>query len=463
MARLSRAGRRRGKALDARKVARAYRKLTIFADIAGMFPGMFPRIRHWLPAAAALLACTVAAPPLHAQDGPELFSAETVTLAGDVRLGGADGEPSWIDGGYGKARFDGEGPDGDFHIRPWLAEADLVWQPRFTWSLTGTVVVTAQHGQDKPVDLSEAALTFKPLLGGNTKLSARAGLFWPPVSLEHSGPEWAVADTITPSAINSWIGDEVKVGAIETTVSTSLGSHRIALTAAAFGLNDTSGTLLAFRGWALHDQKATAWSLQPLPPLMGLMRFAQAPRTDPVTEIDDRVGWYARLGWSPTEAFELQAFHYDNRGDPEAVTPGKQWGWLTKFTNIGALLTLGQLELKAQAMGGRTEMGYRIAGRIWADTSFHSAFLLATRRFERGSVSARIEAFDTRSRGSVLGGVYSEDGWAFTMAAKRALGPRFTLLGEFLHVESDKPSRAGIGLAPKQRQNQFQLALRVRI
>jgi hypothetical protein len=417
-----------------------------------MFPGVDSRMSTLL--AAATLGCTLASPG-HAQDGPELFTPETVTLVGDARIAAADGETSWLDGGYGKTRHD--------DVRPRLAEAELIWQPRLTWALAGTIAVIAQQGQDKPVDISEAVLAFKPLMGGETRVSARAGLFWPPVSLEHSGPEWAVTDTITPSAINSWIGDEVKVGGAEATVATMVGNHRVAATVAAFGLNDTSGTLLAFRGWALHDQKATAFSLQPLPPLGAFLQRAQAPRTRPVIEIDNRVGWYARLGWSPSDRFELQGLHYDNRGDPQASTPTNQWGWRTKFTNVGATLSLGGLELKAQAMGGRTEMGFPRAGRIWVDTSFHSAFLLATRGFGRGSVSARVEAFDTRSRGSVAGDSYSEDGWAVTAAVKRELSPRFTLLAELLHIESDKPARSAIGLAPRQRQNQFQLALRVRI
>ncbi len=145
-----------------------------------------------LPAAVLVAAASA---PAQAQDGPELFTAETLSASGDIRLGGADGEASWIDGGYGKTRFDAHDADGKFHVRPWLAEADLVWQPRFTWSLTGNVVVTAQHGQDDPVDISEAALTFKPLVGNRTRVAVRAGLFWPPVSLEHSGPEWAVTNT----------------------------------------------------------------------------------------------------------------------------------------------------------------------------------------------------------------------------------------------------------------------------
>jgi hypothetical protein len=412
---------------------------------------------------AIATALLLAAIPAHAQEGLDLLSAETLTIAGDARIVGVDGEKSWIDRGHGRTRFDPNDPGGGFAVRPWLAEADLIWQPRFTWSLTGTLVVSAQHGQDKPVDLTEAVLTFKPLLSSETKVTARAGLYWPAISLEHSGPEWAVTDTITPSAINSWIGDEIKVGGTEVTMATGLGAHRVAATLGAFGLNDTSGTLLSFRGWALHDQKATAFGHQPLPPLTGMMRNAQAPRTRPVIEIDDRIGWYGKLGWSPSDWVELQLFHYDNRGDPEAVTPSKQWGWRTRFTQAGAIFSNGALTFKAQAITGRTEMGKPRPVVPWIDTRFRSAFLLATRQFERGSVSARAEAFGTDSRGSVVGAHYSDEGWGLTLAGKRRIGPYFTLLGEFLHVESAFPARRNLGLPRWQKQNQVQLSLRVRL
>lgn len=429
-----------------------------------MFRGVPARARPIVSQAllAALMMIGTAA-PARAQDGPELFTAQTLSASGDIRIVGVDGERGWLDGGDGKTRFGGGDPDGDFRIRPEPVEGSLIWQPRFTWSLSGSVVAVAQHGQDHAVDLSEAQLRFKPLLGGNARVSVRAGLFWPPVSLEHSGADWSVTDTVTPSAINSWIGDEVKVGGVETHVSTDLGGSRITATVAGFGLNDTSGTLIAFRGWALHDEKATAFGLQRLPKLDGMLGRVQAPRTDPVIEIDHRAGWYGKLGWSPGEAFELQIFHYDNRGDPTEATPGKQWGWRTRFSNLGALATIGPVELRAQALGGRTEMGFPRGGRLWVDTSFRSAFLLATRRFARGSASARIEAFGTKSRGSVADDEYSEHGWAFTLAARRDFGERFSLLGEFLHVESDRAARVDLGVAPHQTQNQLQLALRVHL
>ena len=74
---------------------------------------------------------------------------------------GVDGEPGWLGRGYGRLRFGG---DGRFRVRPRAAEADLVWQPRFGWAVTGTVVGIAQRGQQHAVDLSEAFLTIKPLL-----------------------------------------------------------------------------------------------------------------------------------------------------------------------------------------------------------------------------------------------------------------------------------------------------------
>jgi hypothetical protein len=419
---------------------------------------MFPRLRL-LPAAAVLAAAT----PACAQSGTDFFSGETITIAGDARIIGVDGETSWLDGGLGKTRFDPGSARGDFRVRPVAVEADLVWKPRFTWSLSGTVAVSAQQGQEHALDLTEAVLSFKPMLPGPAKLVVRAGAYWPAISLEHSGPEWAVTETITPSAINSWIGDEIKVGGAEATVTAPLGSHRVAATLGLFGFNDTSGTLLALRGWALHDQKATLFGHQPLPPLDDFLQTVQAPETRPFIEIDNRIGWYASLGWSPADAFELQAFHYDNRGDPDAVTDSLQWGWRTRFDNLGAVVHQGPLTLKAQAMAGRTEMGFPDPVRIWFDTHFRAAYLLETWSFARGSVSARLDAFDTDSRGSAAGPSYSEEGWALTFAGRRALGPHLSVLAEFLHVDSSKRDRLRLGLPARQRQNQAQLALRVRL
>ena len=402
------------------------------------------------------------ATPAGAQSAIDLISPETVAASGDLRVVGIDGEPSWLEGGFGKTRFGSQSSNQHFRLKPEAVEGSLIWTPRFSWALSGTVVATAQQGQDHAVDLSEAFLTYKRLLGDSNKLAARAGLVWPPVSLEHTGPEWRVRDTITPSAINSWIGDEVKVGAVEAQVTHAFGNQRLGVTVAIFGLNDTSGTLLAFRGWALHDEKAVAFGMQPLPPL-NVLQSAQAPRTRPVIEIDNRPGWYAKLDWAPTAWLDLQAFHYDNRGDPTAVTPTRQWGWRTRFYNLGAVLTFGDWQIRSQGMSGRTEMGFPRNGRLWVDTRFRSAFVMTTRNFARGSATLRAEAFGTANRGSRLGRDWSENGWALTAAGRRDLSKNLSVLVEALHIDSVKNVRRSTGLDPKQQQDLVQLALRLHV
>src|SRR5215208_738265 len=105
--------------------------------------------RRLLIRGAGPLGCALAAlcvPSAAAASDLDLFSAETVELTGDVRLVAADGERSWVDGGFGKLRSGGS-HDGDLRVRPELGNVSLIWQPRFTWSLSATVVGSLQGGE----------------------------------------------------------------------------------------------------------------------------------------------------------------------------------------------------------------------------------------------------------------------------------------------------------------------------
>ena len=424
--------------------------------------------RRYARALLSALALQAAAPAAAAGAGTDLFSSETISISSDFRLVGVDGERAWLDDGFGKLRFGAsEGTNrSDFHVEPEFGEANLVWRPRLSWAVSGTIVAAVQNKDGLDAGLSEAFLSFKPLSGGKSKFSARAGLMWPAISLEHSGPEWAVTETITPSAINSWVGEEVKVVGAEASLATEVGGNKLSATAGIFDFNDTAGTLLAFRGWALHDEKAMAFKRQPLPPLNGFIQYVQPRFSHPLIDIDYKFlkhpGFYAKLAWEAPFPLRLEAIHYDNRADPEAVNADLEWGWRTKFDNIGAVLDLNDnLQLRTQGMAGHTRMGVPENGVIWVDTRFRSAYLLLTRHFERGSVSGRIEAFGTRNRGSTLTSEDDEDGWAVTLAARRGFGKLATGLIELLHVESDRAARERAGIAPKQSQTQLQMALRV--
>jgi hypothetical protein len=419
------------------------------------------RLGSAIPWGCALAALWPA--PASAQSDVRLFTPDTLELTGDERIVAIDGEKSWVDGGFGKLRSSGGGDD--FRLVPELGNVDLIWQPQFGWALSATVVGSLQGGDRTEAGLSQAYLTYRPMRGDKLAFSARAGLMFPPVSLEHEGADWHVKDSITPSAINSWIGEEVRPAVLEGNLTATVGDHKLRATAALFAANDTSATLLTFRGWALHDRTTLAGHRQPLPPLDGEIADYQAPFTHPLIDLHEgfahRPGYYAKLAWAPPVPIRVELFRYDNRANPEDVKASLEWGWRTWFNHIALAADLGSgTELRAQAIDGRTRMGYPENGRRWVDNHFRSAFVMLVRPFGSISLAARAEAFDTCNRGSLVDHEYDETGWSAMIAAKRQLGP-FTGLIELLHVSSRREEREEVGLEPRQRQTQLQAQLRM--
>src|SRR4051812_29116810 len=103
----------------------------------------------WVPfrLLAVARACVASAAITFAAAAAAQTLPVDLSVTGDVRLVGADGEASWIDGGLGKTRFGGA-RDGDFRLRPELTEAAIVWQPRLGWAAKANIAVIAQQGQE---------------------------------------------------------------------------------------------------------------------------------------------------------------------------------------------------------------------------------------------------------------------------------------------------------------------------
>ena len=87
------------------------------------------------------------------------------------------------------------------------------------------------------------------------------------VSLENDGVAWSPTRTLTASALNSWIGEEVRVTGLEASLELFLPTADLALTGAVFGGNDPCGSLLAWRGWAVGDRQTGRTDRLPLAPL----------------------------------------------------------------------------------------------------------------------------------------------------------------------------------------------------
>ena len=411
-----------------------------------------------------------AAQPAPAPDsggGIDLFSRNTIHALVDVRLAVANGRPSFVNGGFGKTRYQGAA-GGGYRADGGVYEADLMWQPRFGNALSANISGSWQRDKEGRFDLMEAFLNYLPSSTlGPVRLSARAGLMWPEISLEHStGGAWTTVNTITPSAINSWVGEEVKVIGAEATARASLGEHDFSFTGGVFGWNDTSGTLLSFRGWALQDIKATATGYFKLPPLNGFITQLQEHRTENTVEIDHNPGFYLRADWHPPQPVGVAVFYYDNEGDPEAFTKAGQWGWRTRFWNVGLNADVAPgTKVLAQGMTGSTIMGFPEKGQAWVHTDYNSAFVLAVHDFGKFALTGRIEGFQTREHGSEMPSNNSEDGWAWTLAARVPINQYLTGFAEALNVQSRRGTRVTLEGLPSAFESQmvFQLAIRARL
>ena len=290
----------------------------------------------------------------------------------DARGGRTDSVVEWLDGGLGKARYGGSREETFAR----LAQASLLLKAELSESLDARlhVNVDAEPGGDRRhsrVGPIEAFLAYHPSWSPSFNLRARAGVFFPPLSLEHPGPGWTTVYTITPSAVNSWVGEDLRATGGELTFVMGGGAHEVTAGGAVFGWNDPAGTLLAWRGWALHDRQTGLRDRLPLAPLPiiggdGLFPL-QSPYAAPGREVDHRPGFYGGGSWTWSGRLHLRGLYYDTRADMAALREG-QYGWAMRFASAGARLSLpGSTEIVAQHLRGRSQMGRRPDGRAMVD------------------------------------------------------------------------------------------------
>src|SRR5207344_2211485 len=89
--------------------------------------------------------------------------------------------------------------------------------------------------------------------------SVKLGAFFPPISLENESTGWTSPWTLTPSAIDSWVGEELRTIGAEFHFEHRGRTGTFEGGAAAFASNDPAGELLATRGWSRGDP-ASGWN-----------------------------------------------------------------------------------------------------------------------------------------------------------------------------------------------------------
>ncbi|HEX4303475.1 MAG TPA: hypothetical protein VHZ78_11840 [Rhizomicrobium sp.] len=211
---------------------------------------------------------------------------------------------------------------------------------------------------------------------------------------------------------------------------------------------------MADRGWALDDRPTGLFERPRIPDATAALYGMPAPsRTGLFENVGGDVGWYGQLKWDMPEIGQIAVLRYDNEADPNAAT-SRDSAWLTRFWNISLKTRLGGVALLAQAFTGDTAIG----GGSLSTTYFDSAFLLASYDIGDWRLSARAEAFDSRTAHFTL---MDEDGHALTAAAIWNARDWLRLTAEALMIDSRRTERALEGIAARSIDTQVQLSARV--
>ncbi len=370
---------------------------------------------------------------------------------------------SWEDGGLGKLRYGGTASGERRYIA--RVEGAVAIVPKFGFDWSGVMILTANDQQQQGVDIQEAFLQYKPAPSREVGFKARVGAFYPPISLENNGLAWTSPYTITSSAINSWVGEELKTIGGEATIYRRTEDWEFGLTGAIFGYNDPAGTMLAWRGWSFNDRETGFFDRLQLAQIRIFRppsRMSTHAKTEkPFHEIDGRAGVYASIDIKNADYGRLTALWYDNKAD-DRVSENNEFSWRTKFWSVGYQTDLpGDLDLITQVMKGSTSLITIAPPRGPVEhNGYWSAFALLSKEWGQNRVSIRGEYFDADDRDITATDNNNEDGAAFTLAYVYRPTTNQRLTFEFLHVTSRRPERAFLGQPEKTNENQAQVSYR---
>jgi hypothetical protein len=381
-----------------------------------------------------LLACRAVSQPAHAQYEVERESSVWLRGLLDVRLVNSGPAASWTDSGPGKLRYGGSPTDGGFEraTRLVLSQAAL------------------QIGALLPGDLrARAQLNVEPDIAGNYQpwlveatlrkewgessrgWSLQGGAMNLPFSLENTGPAWTPAYTISASALNSWIWEDISLAGAEGEgwYVTRSGIRLGALVGSGYG-GDQIGRILALRGWVMGDTLAGLNGSLALP--------GRSDRTSIFNDRDHRPAVYSWLSVGDVgEIASARVGVIDNRGDENS--PGV---WHTHFTTVGLVLhPYRRIDVLAQYLEGVARV------RTPANDSALSAFYtLVSYHALRQRVSVRYDSFRIHDLDG--GPDTNEHGHAITTSYVLELGLRSRIALEYIWLRSYREATGAANPTP---------------
>jgi hypothetical protein len=277
--------------------------------------------------------------------------------------------------------------------------------------------------------------------GADRGWGIQSGVMNVPFSLENTGPAWSPEFTISASALNSWLWEDINLAGAEGEgwyVSRS-GVRLGALVGAGYG-GDQIGRILALRGWVVGDTLGGINGNLALP--------GGDQRTDVFNERDHRPALYSWVSLGDKdEIASVKLGVIDNRGDESK--PGV---WHTHFTTVGLVLhPYPRVDLLAQYLDGAARV------RSPANDSAMSAFyLMLSYHYRQQRLSLRYDDFRVHDLDG--GPSTSEHGHAVTVSYLIQIGLRNRIAFEYIRMNSHRDATGSQNPTP----DGWQLSYRIR-
>ena len=388
---------------------------------------------------------------------PLFFSAaEALEVKGKVQVSLVQGDElsSWLDKDTGVVRFDNNGLE---------LQQGIVQLSQDIFSDLDIVADASYYADgDQHLGLTQLQLRYKPVVEGSVKWRARAGFFYPKLSLENVDVGWLSPYSYNQSAINSWIGEELRTAGLEFTLYSPGRSRRSPwsweLHAAAFKGNDPTGTLLTWRGFAIHDRQSLHHErveFARIPTVLDRNLLWHPSWVEPFKEIDGRWGVYLGAHLEYMRSSKLRYYYYDNRANPKAVNEQRLYAWHTRFHSLALQHNFTpQTRVISQWMTGSTEMGYRF---VYAD--FDAFYLLLSHRMDKHRVSVRYDYFNVDEDDQYPQDQNNSDGQGLTVSWRYNFNDEWQVGVEHLVTTNEAANRVQLGQATKVTQHQSLLVL----
>ncbi|HVT05140.1 MAG TPA: hypothetical protein VHL58_17385 [Thermoanaerobaculia bacterium] len=342
-------------------------------------------------------------------------------------------QPSWTRQGFG--RFDVGADDSHDHrlVNVDVAQLGIDWTPKHWLTLHADGIARLEPSGTKG---SRAGLLQAYAEVEYHYWRLRAGAFWLPTSRENVDNLWTSRYTISYSALNSWIGQEVRPIGADLQYSPNL---YLVVGATAFRGNDTMGTELSARGWTFGNRLSVYNEDLPLP--------QPETSTRPVgKDIDDRNGYAERVRLQLPDKAMLQIVHIDNRASiaPEFFD---QEPWRTKFDVVSAEIGAEKpTTFSSEWASGTTAVGF--PGGVFT-LDFDTVYALLSHKRGPDRWTVRVERFSTRDHERRAVDSSRENGHAVTVAWLRDVGSHLRAGLEYVRVTGDRPGLAASGLDPR--------------